>query len=60
MSSSFRWPLGRLGRASIAVGLAIAGLVLVGVAVAGPPTPDADLAPAPNGSEHAVDVSQLA
>ena len=36
MSSSFRWPLGRLGRASIAVGLAIAGLVLVGVAVAGP------------------------
>ena len=51
MSSSFRWPLGRLGRASIVVGLAIAGLVLVGVAVAGPPTPDANLAPALNGSD---------
>ena len=51
MSRSFRWPLGRLGRASIVVGLAIAGLVLVGVAVAGPSTPDSTLAHAPNGSD---------
>ena len=51
MSRSLRWPLGGLGRASIAVGLAIAGLVLVGVAVAGPSTPDPTLARAPNGSD---------
>ncbi len=60
MSSSFRWPLGRLGRASIVVGLAIAGLVLVGVAVAGPSTPDATLARCAERVRHADDVSQLA
>ena len=51
MSRSFRWPLGGLGRASIVVGLAIAGLVLVGVAVAGPSTPDSTLAHPPSGSD---------
>ena len=60
MSRSFRWPLGGLGRASIAVGLAIAGLVLVGVAVAGPSTPDPTLARAPNGSDTPTTSAQLA
>jgi sortase (surface protein transpeptidase) len=49
MFSSSRWRPRRLVRVSIAVGLAIIGVVLVWVAVARPSTPDSALAGAPNG-----------
>jgi sortase (surface protein transpeptidase) len=49
MFSSSRWRPRRLVRVSIAVALAIIGVVLVWVAVARPSTPDSALAGAPNG-----------
>jgi sortase (surface protein transpeptidase) len=49
MVSSSRWHRSRLVRTSIAVGLAIVGVVLVWAALAKPSTPDSALAGAPNG-----------
>ena len=49
MFSSSQWPPGVLVRASIAVGLAIVGVVLVWAGLARPSTPDSALAGAPNG-----------
>ena len=46
---SFRWHPSRLVRASVALGLAIIGAVLVWAALPGPSTPDPTLATAPNG-----------
>jgi hypothetical protein len=48
MLGSSRWGTSRLVRASIAVGLAIIGAVLVWAALARPSTPDSDLTGAPN------------
>jgi hypothetical protein len=50
MFSSSRWRPRQLVRVSIAVGLAIIGVVLVWAAVTRPSTPDSALAGAPNGS----------
>lgn len=47
MSSSFRWSSSRHVRAAIAVGLAMAGVVFIWAALAGPPTPDSALADPP-------------
>ena len=49
MFSSSHWPPSGLVRASIAVGLAIVGVVLVWAGLARPSTPDSALAGAPNG-----------
>ena len=49
MFSSSRWHPSRLVRASVAVGLAFVGVVLMWTAFAGPSTPGSALAGAPNG-----------
>jgi hypothetical protein len=54
MVSSSRWHRSRPVRTSIAVGLAIIGVVLVWAAVARPSTPDSALAGAPNGHSRST------
>ena len=49
MLSASRWHRSRLVRASVAVGLAIVGVLLVWAALARPSTPGSALAGAPNG-----------
>ena len=49
MFSSSRWHRSRLVRASVAVGLAFVGVVLVWAGLAGPATPGSAVAGAPNG-----------
>jgi hypothetical protein len=49
MFSSSRWHRSRLVRASIAIGLAVIGVLSVWAALARPSTPDSGLAGAPNG-----------
>src|SRR5688500_16582359 len=52
MGRSSSWHASRLVRASIAVGLAVIGAVLVWAALARPSIPDSALAPGPHG--HSV------
>ena len=60
MFRSSRWHPSRLVKASIALGLAIIGALLVWVAVATPSTPDSAVDNAPRWAQRAVDVSQRA